>query len=540
MKLIAASLFTLLLLSAFLIAVFLSALYYFGFITWYFLIIFTVFINFVLWLVGPSISDWIYRHFYKMRWMTMGELRKISPASADIIEKTCKKYNFNIPEIGIIPDKNPNAFTYGSGRWNARIIVTEGIFQYLNEKERASVYAHELGHIKNRDFIIMTIASTLLQVLYEMFIISSRMAKSGESKKEGGPIVVIIMIISYIFYWVGQYIVLYLSRIREYYADQFSAKETNPNFLSSALIKISYGILANPDDVRLVKSTKYIGIANFKMAESIGLVYYNCARLKNFTALNRALLYDIKNPWAFVSELKSTHPLTGKRLRRLATLSNKPLFNFEQIEASNPVDKRKMYSNFLRDVSVLILPALFAIGFPIIYLFSAYFGYIAFSFEALIVTWILLLGISLIVITLYKYPRKQPQDSTVLDLMSDIYASPVRGKRINLKGKLIGRGVPGLIFSEDMIIQDRTGLMFLKYDSWFPVLGNLIFGLKKVPQLINKDAKISGWFLRGVSPMVGLKSLETSDEKINGFVKLGGVIGGLILMIIGSIFLFII
>lgn len=544
MRLFIASLFTLILLSGFLGAILLSFLYFAGFIEIYLLFGLTILINFILWLVGPKISDWIYRFFYKLRWVSLDELRKMSPASADFLVKTCRKYNFNVPKIGIIPDKNPNAFTYGSGRWNGRIVVTEGIFKYLDENERVSVYAHELGHIKNRDFIIMTIASTLLQLIYEMYVVSIKIAattSSGGGKKGGGKAIFLgVAVAAYIFYWIGHYVVLYLSRVREYYADEFSAKETNPNYLSSALIKISYGILVNPDDVRLVKSTKYIGLTDFKLSKNIGLVYYNCQKLKNFEPLNRVLLYDIKNPWAFVTELNSTHPLTGKRLRRLSQFSTRPLFNFDTIEQRNPIDKGRMYSNFFKDVGVLILPALLAIGFPIIYWISIYLGYLPLSFKFFIGAWLAIIGIGIILVTLYRYPGKIPEDSTVIDLMSDLYASPVRGRAVKLNGKLIGRGVPGLIFSEDMVMQDKTGLMFLNYESWLPLLGNLIFGLRKVPKLVNKDAKISGWFLRGVFPIVGLKMLETGEERIRGFVKLGGLIGGLLLTIIGSIVLFVI
>ena len=181
----------------------------------------------------------------------------------------CRKYNFNIPRLAIIPDKNPNAFTYGSGRWNARIIVTEGIFRYLNENQIKAVYGHELGHIKNRDFIVMTTASTILQLLYVFYIIGVMSQRTGGgSKKDEGSYLVLIGIISYIFYWIGQYIILYLSRVREYYADQFSAEETkDPNSLAVALVRIAYGILTNPDNVNLVELTKTMGIMNFSSAK---------------------------------------------------------------------------------------------------------------------------------------------------------------------------------------------------------------------------------------------------------------------------------
>ncbi|MCA9377850.1 M48 family metalloprotease [Candidatus Peregrinibacteria bacterium] len=68
-------------------------------------------------------------------------------------------------------------------------------------------------------------------------------------------------LIALIFYWLGSYILLYLSRVREYAADAFSAKYTDANLLADALIKIAMGILSTPGDARLVKSTRYIGVA---------------------------------------------------------------------------------------------------------------------------------------------------------------------------------------------------------------------------------------------------------------------------------------
>lgn len=543
MKLFIASAFTLGVLAAFLIAIMLSIMYFAGFIDVYLLFGLTILINFFMWLIGPFISDWMYRFFYKIQWISIEDLRKKSGKSAEIIEKVCNKYGFNIPKLGIIPDNNPNAFTYGSGRWNGRVVATEGIFKYLDDNEAAAVYAHELGHIKNRDFITLTIASTLLQLLYEAYVVSRRIALSasrGRGKKGGGALPFLaIMAAAYALYWIGQYVVLYLSRIREYCADEFAAMETNANHLSSALIKIAYGILVNPDDVRLVKSTKYIGIADFKMAESVGLVYYNSLKLKDWEPFNKTLLYDLKNPWAFVAELGSTHPLTGKRLRRLSTFSDSPMFDFKKIEERIHVDKHRLYSGFLKDVAVTMLPALLAIGFPVIYLLSAYYGYAEFSLKILGGWWLSLIGISVIMATLYKYPGGEPKAAIVMDLMSDVYASPVRGKPVRLEGKLIGKGVPGLIFSEDMVMQDRTGLMFLNYESWFPFFGNLLFGISKVSKLLNMNAEISGWFTRGMSPIVGLRRLKTETDFVKGYVRAGGLIGGVVLIAAGLYVLYI-
>ncbi len=494
MRLAIASLFTLALLAGMLFSILLALSYVVGFINIYVLLGLTIGINFVMWLIGPKISDFIYRVFYKVRWISISELRDKSPKAAKTIEKICNKYKFRIPKLGIIPDKNPNAFTYGSGRWNARIIVTEGIFEYLDENEISAVYAHELGHIKNRDFIVMTVASVILQLLYELFVISRSVSKEGARTKKGERAdiyIILIGIISYVFYLVGQYILLYLSRVREYYADEFSAKNTDPNHLSSALIKIAYGILANPDNVRLIESTKFIGIMNFKSAKSIGMVYYNCERLNDFKPLVKALLFDIYNPWAYISELSSTHPLTGKRIRRLCSLSKKPLFDFGSFETKYKINKQVLYKNFIKDLAVLSFPFIATFIYIPIVGYLVYGGRLSFSL-GILGGFFLLLGFSTLILTLYKYPSCKEKPSSILELMSDLYASPVRGKCVSLNGKIVGRGIPGLIFSEDMLFEDSTGLIYINYESWLPILGNLLFGIRKVRHLIGREAEVKG------------------------------------------------
>lgn len=536
MRLAIASAVTLSLLFGMLFSVMFVFAYFYGYLNAYLLIALTLILNFVLWLVSPSIADLIYRWVYRVRWISLNELGKLSPTAAEVIKSVCKTYGFKIPKLGIIPDRNPNAFTYGSGRWNARIIATEGIFEYLDDNEIASVYAHELGHIKNRDFIIMTVASVILQLLYEFYVIFRESSKSG--RRKGG--VALLAIISYVFYLIAQYIVLYLSRVREYYADEFAARHTHANYLSSALIKIAYGILANPDNVRLVESTKFIGIMNFKAAKSIGMVYYNCEKLNDFEPLARALLFDIHNPWASVYELSSTHPLTGKRIKRLCKLSSKPLFNFEMLERKYRIDKKLLWKNFFREVAVLLLPFGAVALYVPVYLYLVYSGLMEFSLFNFIGAGLAILGVFILIKTLYRYPsRKGAEKTRVIELMGNVYASPVRGKYVELNGTLVGRGIPGYVFSEDMLMEDETGLIYLNYESWLPVLGNILFALRKVNKLIGKDVKVKGWFLRGLSQEVVVDVMEVEGERIRGFTKFGGMIGGCILLAAGTALLLI-
>ncbi len=535
MGLLLASTFTLGLLSTFVASILLSLLYFTGTINAYWLLGLTLLINLLMWLVGPFISDLVYRFFYDLDWITLDELRDVDPEIAAFLEETCADHGYDVPKLGLIDDQNPNAFTYGSGRWNARLVVTTGLFEYLDTNELKAVYGHELGHITHRDFIVMTVANTLVQLLYELFIITRHAASSDSGGRNKGKAPLIgVMVAAYIFYWVGRYALLYLSRVREYYADQYAAQRTNPNHLSSALIKVSYGILANDSDTRLVKSTKHLGVQDIEIAENLGLAYYNCESLQDFKPHRKVLLYDLVNPWAKISELHSTHPLTAKRIRRLSRFTRDPLFDFDRIRQGIDIDHGRLRANFLKDVSALALPAVLTLGFPLAYLAAVWQGLLPLNPFHGFGGWLAAFGIGLTGRTLYKYPTGQPREATVLDLMADIYASPVRGQPVKLQGELAGKGIPGYIFSEDMLLRDDTGLIYLNYESWLPVIGNLLFSIGKVDELLDQPAQIDGWYLRGTRARLGLKHLHTDQEDIRGFVRLGSIIGAALLTLIGA------
>jgi len=246
-KLQLASIITLLLLSGMLFAVLMSAAYALGVVSWIFMIVITILFNFLAWLFGPFFSDWMYKIFYKIEFYEYEQIKNFPYMK--FMKRVCDKHNIPVPKIGIIKDKNPTAFTYGSHTKNARVVLTEGLFDYLNEKEMEAVIAHELGHIVNKDFIIMAIASTILQMLYQSYAIFAR-HNSGSVNKKGekkGNYLIFIGYAALFFHWLGTYLLLYLSRTREYYADQFAAEESYPNALTNALLKIAYGIMASSD-----------------------------------------------------------------------------------------------------------------------------------------------------------------------------------------------------------------------------------------------------------------------------------------------------
>ena len=548
LKLWVTSLFTLGLLFSFVFSIILALAFFFNLISFWLMIIGTIFIHFVLWLVSPYISDWIYKWFYSTRFYTYEEIS--NHAYAKFLKKVCDEHNIKFPKIGIIKDQNPTAFTYGSASFNARIILTEGLFTFLDERELEAVIAHEAGHIVNKDFIIMTIASTLLSLLYQFYVMFAKNRTSSDHEDKKDPLI-FIGFVSLIFYYVGTYVLMFLSRTREYYADEFAVKQVkDPNFLSSALIKIAYGIAAVPDDentARILNSTRSMGIFDFKAARDVGLIRENSKGQKGM--LERALSFDFISPWAILLQLKSTHPLVGRRIKRLSSMTNSPIFDFSGI-LSMKIDKKRLWLNFLKDASIKYI-YIIIIFFYIVYglivnvlIFSSLLkggesvplSQILSAPLMLLVTvfnWLFVIALcsAPILRARYMYSKKNFEKASVLDCMADIYASPVRGKPIEMSGKAIGRALPGFIFGEDMMFRDKSGIIYLNYESPIPVFGNLYFGWKKVEKLINEPASIKGWFVRGVTHHVELYRFNTTKSTIKSYVRMWSIIGQYLLIV---------
>ena len=464
-----------------------------------FAVILTVAISVFFWYIGPFFTDLINRWVYKVKFVTPEELEKLHPEVAKLIRQVCEKYKFRFPKFGIIPDRNPTAFSYGSGRFNSRIVVTEGIFEFLNTKEANAVVAHELGHIVHRDFIVMMIASTILQIIYEIYAVAIRV----RDRKSGGA-AKLIALVAYVMYVIGIYLLYYLSRTREYYADEFSAEVTSPKDLADALVKIAYGIVVVPDDAkakRLLESTRHLGIIDVKNAKHIGVA----SQMTNSDpqVISEVMVFDKISPWAKLIELNSTHPLTGNRLDFLSDLSKKHgyafSFDIDGAIARLKVQKSKLYGGFFGGVFVYLLPFIL-LGL------SIWFLPIQFCLAAF--------ALGLLAKVAYKFPQTAPQKTTILDQMRNPYASPIRGAPIMLSGEVIGRGVPGYIFGEDMMFKDATGLTFLNYNSLFGFIGNIFFALGKIKTLFSVPSEATGWFYRSMGSFVSLKTLKTEKETV--------------------------
>jgi len=184
-------------------------------------------------LVGPAIVS----RTMRVKWVSEKEAPELHRMTAELAQKA----GLPKPKVGISQLAIPNAFAFGKSRRDGRVCVTQGILNLLNKDELKAVLGHELSHVKHRDMAIMTLLSAIPLVMY--WIAWSMMFRGAlGGRRQGGGYAALIGLGAFVLYFITNLLVLYGSRIREYYADQGSVKLGNePHHLASALYKLVYG-----------------------------------------------------------------------------------------------------------------------------------------------------------------------------------------------------------------------------------------------------------------------------------------------------------
>jgi heat shock protein HtpX len=170
--------------------------------------------------------------------------KEVSPQEAPglhaMIERLCIQADLPKPTNAVADTPMPNAFAMGRSPKNATICATTGIMQTLEPHELEAVMAHELTHVKNRDVMIMTIASFFASIAAMIVQFGFFFGGGYGDSDDDNPSFMVVLLVSFAVYILSFFLMLALSRYREYSADRGSALITGrPSALSSALMKIS-------------------------------------------------------------------------------------------------------------------------------------------------------------------------------------------------------------------------------------------------------------------------------------------------------------
>ncbi|MBI3037448.1 M48 family metalloprotease, partial [bacterium] len=467
----------------------------------------------IQYIFGPALLDWQISWFFKCDWVQPNQLPQ---HLQNFVQRVTKENEMKFPSFGIIRDSTPNAFTYGRYPSDARIVITQGLMDKLLPEELESVVAHEIGHAVHWDMALMTVAALVPIILYQIYRAFIRiLQKSGGGGKKGGKGgVLIIAVGAYLCYVVSRYIILFLSRTREYHADAFSAEATkSSNSLASALVKVAYGLASdnisaensrgealnsevqNPQrEATTGQILAPLGI--FDPVSAKALVTSTATvnggdGLLNKDKIKDAMQWELWNPWAGWYELNSTHPLVAYRLDFLGKMSfkfgQKPFINFDRKQPES------FWDEFAVDFIFLFIPWLTAFLLGL----TGYFFQSNGASGGAIGGFILGLGLGNIFQTLFSYGFEF-LPCTVASLLKQVKVSSIRTVPARLKGKIIGKGIPGYVFCEDMTFQDETGYLFLDYKQplaifewWFAIASNSYIG---------REVVVEGWYKRSPIP----------------------------------------
>jgi len=268
------------------------------------------------WAIGPSIVRWT----TNMQPLNRDEF----PWIEEIVHEVCIKNNAKIPKIAIANSSMPNAFVFGRTNKSATLTITRGLLNTLSREEVQAVISHEIGHIKHNDMVVMTIVSVIPTIAY--YIAMSMFF--GNRSRDSGSAAIMIGAGAFAVYFITNLLIMYFSRLREYYADNFAGHQIKPSILANALAKITYGLSLQK------KELKNSALRSFYAVDPVSSSY-EVSKFSSFYAdqhiseeeVKKAMDWERKNSFSKFGELFRTHPLTYKRIEKLYELESELKLN---------------------------------------------------------------------------------------------------------------------------------------------------------------------------------------------------------------------
>ena len=264
--------------------------------------LFLMAVNFPIILIGVIVALLVGVQYFlsdrMIMWSTGAKQvdRSQEPELFAMVERVAMKADMPMPKVAVINSMVPNAFATGRNPKNALVAVTAGIRQRLSDRELEAVMAHEIAHVRNRDMRVLAVANFLVTItsfLMTMLFWNMLFGGFGRRQQSGG--IMLVYLVTILVYFLGQLLVLALTRYREYGADHSGAEISgDPGALANALEKISGSMARIPDeDLRKLQTASAFMIIP--------------AALKGESAMN----------------LFSTHPPVEDRIRRLRELERR-------------------------------------------------------------------------------------------------------------------------------------------------------------------------------------------------------------------------
>lgn len=274
----------------------------------------------IQYLIGPAIVSWT----MKVKWVS----EKEAPELHAIVAEQAEKAGIPMPKVGIsqLSAAPPNACAFGRTHRDGRVCFTPAIMRLLNKDELRAVIGHEISHIKHRDMMIITLLSAIPLVMYWLALTLMFRGLFG-GRREGGGYTILIGLGAFVLYFLTNLLVLYGSRIREYYADRGSVKLDNrPHHLATALYKLVYGSArTRKEELKRIEGVKAFFASDpsqaWKEIRELAQVDLDMSGTIDSNELSALRSKSVRlSTQDKMMEVFSTHPNMLKRIKHLSTL----------------------------------------------------------------------------------------------------------------------------------------------------------------------------------------------------------------------------
>ncbi|MGD1902430.1 MAG: M48 family metalloprotease [Geitlerinemataceae cyanobacterium] len=514
-------------------------------------------------IAAPFALDKLLEWQYRAKPLTQSRLKKISPEAARLISQFARAKGAAKPQLVTIDAPAAFVWAYGYGRKSLRLAISTGAIEGLAADELAADIAAGLGAGARKDVFFATASAMLLQVFYCVYdglsVLGDRCEAIATVRKPDALafslesaiylaagftlwLTSTFATLAYGVYRLLNLPVLYWSRLRQTYADRFSANLTgNPNARARSLVKQAMSMRAAFEcgecgNARALPRLleRFVSLGGIDPLHGVWF-----GRYADRTSVLAALRWEASGSYGIWLSIASAHPPLGQRLARLVALAERagaaPEFTAEELIAQS--DNRRLRSpkrvlpispaSLLASTTLMhnlapFLGVSVALGLVAI---AASVGTIGRLFELRSLSWLqadwpwLTLGLTLVgfaVGTLLRvnafFPNFKPYAlNTEPDLdrwTFDLDSLPIDSRTLRLTGTLVGRRGVANWFGQDLWLDDGQRLWPLHVLDRTGWLGWLVPTYDRAVDAIGQTVTVTGWFRRGFAPWIDVDRLE--------------------------------
>ena len=511
----------------------------------------------LLFAVSPWLMDIVLERFYGLKPIKLPSLQPHSPETVRLVWRVTQQRRQPMPTLGLLPTAVPLAFTYGYLPHNARIVITQGAIDQLEDGELATLFAAELGHIVHWNFGVLSWVTLVAQLPY---LVYWHVAAWGDRQSDRVLQTVAILISSfgYGLYWFCRLPGLWLARQRLYYSDRTAAELTgNPNALIRMLLKLAIGTAEETErwghSSYLLESFDLLMPVGYRTALSAGNAYSRS--LQAATPPAATLEWDRRNPYRQWLALLDAQPPLGDRLHLLMLYAQHWRLDGELDWQQQPSKAGTAPTPLLRRrFRLQAAPFLGAlIGF-LAAMALWLLGWVAARLNWLDLTWLtgdrsVLVGLTLIgfgIGSMIRINAFFPDidratlliDPDFTDLLTTPTALPIDSHPVRLQGKLLGRRGFANWLHQDLFLQTATGLIRLHHTTRWGILGNLLPQPLRPPDFMLHPVTVTGWFRRGATPWIDVDTFQGKAGRLQGQHPLWSSILAFVTALLGVVVIF--